>query len=644
MENHVEAHRKVKRRKVVHDAPEAAIRSAGDLHRLLTSQEEIRTAIQLFKEFLLEIPQLVDNEGRAKRLQILKVYSEEQLSLNQQASTFPDLISAWTAAVESNNESILSSVPSVLALYLKTVSSLLDFRDIGLSLCRSLLFKDHLRLFDRGLTATKTKEHLISPCLRLLTEIVSFDGGEVAGLVYSKRDTTFRRLELFLDQRAPSATGSADVRQKPTLRRIAQRYLLANLKFQSASAKGDIIAQGKILKSCTQNLRSDGADIIRDVLTCLENDIIKADSLTKSIKNRLFDYSTLCSLSKLYTFHEEANEVSTSKSIRDHVDDVLRLICTVEETGILLPQNGWYPPGSKSEKTPGPIADSDTIETGVDSALSQQQKNRFGVKNVVLSTFIQGLRPDTDSLQASLLLDIFRAAPELVADYFAKKNNFIVEPKDTPAWLGQSAFLFSTIQLPVPDYCGWRGGYAELPPPSPAVLESILPRPLDRMVTTRCLNINHEVITLFAIRALTVAFQKLSRVLETYNAATHDSDSWRQAASDLLMSFSQRCPLAKDVLTTLQRTPQSDEQLRGAIFELIAKYHQVLPQLMLVEKFDISLSLVDAIKRVESDLTGASLKPLRFAELENLLAIAQMSLDTKWWQKPGKLRSLKMLA
>jgi nucleolar pre-ribosomal-associated protein 1 len=648
MEKDGGAHPKIKRRKLDGDTPAVTIASADDLHHLLTSQQSstsgTRIAVLQFKEFLNSITNAENEEDRARKLLILGVYSEEQLPSGPQVAAFPDLISIWSFAVETNEERLLSAVPSVLALYLKILSTKLQFRDIGLSLCKGLLLKDQLRLLDRGLTATKTKEHLIAPCLQLLTEIVSFDGGEVASLVYSKKDTTFRRLEVFLGQRTPNPDAPENAQQRPTLRRIAQRYLLANLKFQTAGAKGDIIAQGKILRACLQHLKNDQADIIRDVLVVLENDIVRTSSLTKGIKSRLFTYPNLSSLANLYTLHEPTTTGSSSKSVRDQVDTLLRLICTQQDSGILLRQNGWYHAGSNPDKTLAVAADPTKIHLDLCPPSGSKYREKIPVKNGTISTFILGLKPELDRLQASLLLDIFRAAPELVADYISKKSNFIPEPKDTPAWLGQSAFLFSVIQLPVPTCCGWEDTYASLPPPTSTVIESILPRPLHRPNITRCLNLNHEVITLFAVRAVTVAFQKLKQVLEVYRDATSNVESWNQASSDLLSAFSQRCPLAKDVLSTFQRTPKSDEQLRGSVIELIANYHQVLPHLILLEKFDTSLMLVDAIKRVGNDAEDQSLKSSRFSELENLIKIAQMSPDTNWWRRPGKFLSLKCLA
>ncbi len=641
MDDHAGAYSKPKRRRLNEHNPAHPILSSSDLHHLLvtgqSSQSDVKIAVKEFKEFLNAIRTSEDNEDRSQKLQILKVYSEEQASSKQQLNVFPDLFSIWFSAMETNNESVLSALPSVLALYLNTISSDLQFRAIGLSLCKCLLLEAKFRrLLDRGLTATKTKEHLISPCLRLLTEIVSFNGGEVATLLYSKRDTTFRRLEVFLDQRSPHHDASEGAQQKPTLRHIAHSYLLANLKFQSASAKADIIAQGKILRSSLQNLRNDPADIICDTLISLENDIVRSSSLTKGIKSRLFNSSNLSSLANIYSVQDAVDEKSASRSVREHVDILLRLVCTQQEFGILLPQNGWYTLGSNSDRTLAITTDPNRIDVNVTTCPSSNRKERFAIKNGVLSNFILALKPERDRLQASLLLDIFRAAPELVADYFSKKSNFIVDPKDTPEWLGQSAFLFSLIQLPVPAYCGSQDIYSSYPPPSSVVLESILPRPLDRVNITRSLNLNHEVITLFAIRAVTVAFQKLRRVLEVYHAASFHTEAWKQAASDLLSAFSRRCPLAKDVLSAFQRTSKSDEQLRGSTIELLANYYQVLPHLVLLEKFDTSLILIDAIKRVADDVPDQSLRSSRFSELEYLISIAQMSPDTRWWQKPGE--------
>ena len=620
-----------KRRKIDDADIETNISSSVDLEQLLdrsqTSFHDFKQALQQFKRFLTTIGEAPSDEIRTSKLDTLISYSQKHIPLLPDKAKFSQLIQPWFTALESNNESLLSLIPSVLALYLKVISYQLELREIGLSLGRSLLAKDQLRLFDRGLTATTTKQHLISPCLRLLTEIVNFDGGELAHVVHTERRTTFQRLEVFLERGTSSVGDEEAVDQRPTLRRIAQRYILSHLRFQRASVKAQILTDGRTLRACLQHLTTDKADIVCDILSSLDNDVARNASITRRVKSKAFVGPILSLLATLYTSHRPANEIAAEKNPRGSVDKLLRFVCTQHEAGVLLPETGWYPPDSHSDGDVLDLMRSESTATAQNIALLSDSKAKPQVNNLALSLFIQTLQPCDDQMQASLLLDIFRAAPELVADYFARKTNFIVEPKDTPSWLAQSAFLFSVVQLPVPKFCGWKEGIPNSPPPSRCVIESVLPRPLSRGHITRSLNLNHEVITLFAVRAITVAFEKLAEVLKTY------LDAWKQAGSELSLAFSQRIPLPKDVHLALHQTPKSDEQLRAAIIHLLTQYHRMLPHLMLTEKFDVSSALVEVLKRPEG---ANSSRLIETTELENLLQIAHHSPEMKWWSKPGK--------
>ena len=228
---------------------------------------------------------------------------------------FPDLISIWALAVEVKNDSILSVVPAVLALFLKTISFQLQFRTFGLSLCRTLLLKDQLRLLDQGLTATKRKGYLISPCLRLLTEIVGFDGGALASSIYSRREFAFKRLETFLDHRTSDNEHEEDDPEKSTLRRIAQGYVLANLKFQNSSAKSDMIAQGKIFRALLKGMDTDRADILLEILQAIERHILTDAMLSRNTKTRFFNQGNLGSLSSIYGVRRQTRTRSVSNSI-----------------------------------------------------------------------------------------------------------------------------------------------------------------------------------------------------------------------------------------------------------------------------------------------------------------------------------------
>ncbi|PLB42204.1 NPA1/URB1 family protein [Aspergillus candidus] len=635
-----------KRRKL--DTPQgpdsgASITSHTQLRTLLVFSQNVaesKQGLKKFKEFLNEIGATEDEDEKAKKFRVLKGYTDSQISnYAEDPICFPDLIQTWSFADTSNNEGLLTTVPSVLALFIKSISSRLEFREFGLALCKHLLHKDQLRLFNRGLTATKSKEHLISPCLRLLTEIVSFDGGAVARLVYSSRYITFKRIEVFLTPNKAQLEENDDDSRKSTLRRNAQRYVLANLRFQHASAKADIIEQTKVIRAFLEFVRKDPRDIVRDIIAMIERDIVQDSSLSRNTRTRFFNRWNMERLVTLYGYDRESEEPNpTGISIVNEVHRLLMNVCKDSSLGVLLPETGWYPNTSDPETLP--TEDDTSIELGLDSAVYvDRYRDNVPVRNGILSHVAQVLRPDTDSLQIELLVTIFKAAPELVADFFSKKVMFVSDPKPTPSWLAESALLFSTVSLPVPSNCGWKEKIPAMPPPVSVVIESILPRPLTQKTLTRCLNLNTEIITLFAVRILTIAFKKLRKVLDIFNADHGISQSfWTQAANKLLVEFSNRCPAVKDVATLYKRTAKEDLQQQEAVAELLCCFYEVVPDSAFEEGFDASLFLVDILKRLDEPKLSEDDSEMLLGQLQSILKIAQQSASMRWWQSPASIQ------
>ncbi|KAH8434074.1 NPA1/URB1 family protein [Aspergillus melleus] len=637
---------RTKRRKL--DSGEEAtvqsdITSHTQLRAILTFQQNIqetKQGLRKFKEYLLSIPQ-TENEGeKAKKFRVLKAYCDSQIAYNgEEASCFPDLIQAWGFADTNNNDSMLTMVPSVLALFLKTISSNLDFRDFGTALCKFLMQKEQLRFFNRGLTATKSKEHLISPCLRLLTEVVSFDGGAVARLVYGARYITFKRLEVFLTPNKAQLEEASDDAQKSTLRRNAQRFVLANLRVQHTTAKSDIVEQSKLMRAFFEHIRKDPRDIVIDVIKAVDRDIVQDASLPRNSKKLFFSRWNLERLVTLYGYDRESEDPNpTGFSVANEIHKILMNICTKTELGVLLPETGWYPNGSDPESLP---ADNDaSIELGLDSAVYvDKYRESVPVRNGVLSYIIQALRPDTDSLQIELLVAIFKAAPELVADFFSKKIMFVSDPKPVPSWLAESALLFSTVSLPVPRNCGWKDKLPPMPPAPSVVIENILPRPLNQKVLTRCLNLNTEIVTLFAVRLITVSFKKLQKVLQIFNSDHGVSQPlWKQAAGKLVAEFSRRCPVVKDVIQLYKRTAKEDLQQQEAVAELLSCFYEVAPDSAFEEVLDVSLIMVEILKRFDEPTISSDDSELLLSQLQSILKIAQQSASIRWWQQPASMQ------
>ncbi|KAF7626542.1 hypothetical protein AFLA_013933 [Aspergillus flavus NRRL3357] len=618
------------------------ITSHGQLRNLLTFQQninEVKQGIKKFKDFLLATGQ-TENEGeKAKKFRILKAYCDSQISHEEEPSCFPDLIQTWNFADSNNNESLLTVVPSVLALFIKTVSTNLDFRDFGLALCKFLLKKEQLRFFNRGLTATKSKEHLISPCLRLLTEIVSFDGGAVARHVYAVRYITFKRIEVFLTPNKSQLEEASDDIQKSTLRRNAQRYVLANLRFQHASAKSDIIEQHKVIRAFLEYVRKDPRDTVLDIIKAIERDIVQDTSLSRNAKTKFFNRGNLEKLVTLYGYDRDSEEPNpTGVSIASEIHKILMNVCTNSSNGVLLSETSWYPNGSDPESLPG--EEDTSIDLGLDSAVYvDKYRESVPVRNGILSYLAQTLRPDADSLQIELLVAIFKEAPELVADFFTKKTMFVSDPKPTSSWMAESALLFSTVSLPVPTNFGWKDKLPSMPPPVSVVIENILPRPLTQKTLTRCLNLNAEIITLFAVRILTISFNKLRKVLRIFNSDHGVSQSfWTQAKGKLIAEFCRRCPAMKDVVSLYKKTAKEDLQQQEAVAELLSCFYEIVPDVAFEEIFDVSLVLVDILKRLDESSPSEEDSESLLAQLGSILKIAQQSASMRWWQQPGSMQ------
>ena len=570
-----------------------------------------------------------DESDRLQKQAILLEFmkSEKPKTDDEAAVYLSNLIQIWRYAVTANIDSLISAVPAVLALLLKTISSLIDFRDYGIELSRTLLQNDQITLLDRGLTANQAKEFLISPCLRLLTEIVSFDGGSIARRLYQKREYTFKRLDTFLYyQKRPSALESSAPR-KATVRSNALRYLLSNLRYQDRAVKIDILSQSKLIRATFRDLKQDNPEVILHLLDSIKKSILLDKGLPISAKRLLFTDWALARIGDLYDYFEDDSLSQDGGGVRESAHALLLLACTDKENGILFPQHGWYPPGTG-------VLDTHTADFSSLALVEDVQDNgymdRVPVYNTNISNFLQSLRPYASKRQKELISASFNAAPELVADYFLRKKSFDFEPKLSATWIGYSAFLFSVIQLPPPAV-----EFRESPPPVSVVIESIIPLPLTRKALTRCFTQNDTLITFFATRLLIIAFQKLRSSLATLHPPI-ETINWERVRSRVKLEFCKRCPELKPVILAFRSCPKDNTLLREALTRLLGMYYDHVPQLAFEEKFDCSLALSIALSETSCMLEKSHETDMRFLELDNLFKIARQSPEMRWWHKSGR--------
>jgi nucleolar pre-ribosomal-associated protein 1 len=548
-----------------------------------------------------------------------------------------NLLQGWSFAAVSKNEGLFSNITAVLALLLKATSSHIEFRDYGNDLCKTILHEDHIHLLERGLDSTKLKDHVISPCIRLLTEIVLYDGGAAAKTLFARREITFKRLEVFLLMRHESANLTFEGRQKPSVRKNALRYLLANLELQDEVGKSYLITQGKIIRAVFQDIKEDSPSVINEILGTFKRYVVLDQTLLWATKSQLFTSWTLTRIAMLYDYQEKNDGADQPMNIRELAHSFLLSICTDADHGILVTQNeAFLSDNLDMEEAPVWLND---LELQLATKKSQRHKP---VKNATLASFLQSLRPYANVMQNELVISIFQAAPELVADYFSKKKSLYFEPKLTATWVGYSMFLLSTIQLPIDGKYlrALSRGYNHVPPPVYVLMESILPSPLTFKALTRCLTQSTVLITFFAIRILIAAFEKLEETLELLRATSQNFEGealylWKRTIVKLTSEFGRRCPDMSHLIKTFRCCSKENHLLKDVSTRLLATYYQVLPHIALKEKFDISAAISVAFNDHNYIFRSPNSINTRALERLNILKIACCSPDMRWWHKIG---------
>ena len=610
------------------------IESAEDLRLLLSSTQlnldALLKRVAAFKSFL-DVIARSESEKILPETSLLLKYLHTQLSTEDEdrPRLVPDVINIAHHAGQINSDNLFSSITTVIALLLKTLSSLHQFCDIGNSLCRLLLHEDHIKLVEHGMSAAKPKEHLISPCLRLLKEVVLFDGGRAARAVYRRRHVTFQRLDVFLSMRGVSKDDGQGNRKRSSVRNNAISYLLANLRLQSQNAKCYILGQNKWMKSLLSDIGKDGPGLVRGVVDALRRDVAEDRRLPLTVRGRFFDDWTLGRLVTLYGYKNDISE-DQKPSIQDSTHALFQTIFVSSDYSLLA--------ALESEQSQEELEeDGDEADEEYSSAYRSADLRKM--KRSLVS-FLKRLRPHASILQSNLLLSCFHICPQLFEDFFSDKAAFSFDPKLTVTWIGYSQFLFGIIRQPIPKGLIRRpidrhDQYAEL------VINHILPPPLTRKVSTQCLNQSSTLITFFITRILVAAFKKfiaVRKVLETCQQADTNLSklSRLELGSKLLNCFCQRLPKFKDIIIQFKSCPAKATMLRESLLRLLTLHYTETPQLALAETFDISTALSNSLADLDAAEVEGDEDGMCVLNLEHLIQIASRSPSMHWWHKPGR--------
>ncbi|KAK2024198.1 ribosome biogenesis protein Urb1 [Colletotrichum zoysiae] len=641
-----------KRQKVVHEAPTfEEVNHSRHLQQLLTfdqDQKRARHGIQSLKVFLDGFSS--GNGDNKDRFTTLREYLDaaRPRDTTENAVHLGDIMETWSYGAQVNNEAMMSAVPAVLALLLQVASQTLELLPHALDIARTLLQERQLKLIARCLSAPKGSGYVISPTLRLVRELVMLDGGTLAKRVFRARDHTFasfaRNLEIRHLGGAADGEKSSSVEDpsRPSVRTNAIKLFLSCLKFLPAEAKKEMLMLKEVFSHLTFLLKDDPPYLILEMLAALKKHVLLDDKLPREVKFRAFNTKTLDRLAGLYAYRHDV-EGDDKPAVREAVHDFLLYTCTTPGAGVLYSGTGLYPKELEDEAAQDVKSLDDYGLERV--AWMDKYKDDVAVANFVLSEFIQKLRPWSSLKHSELIVAIFQAAPELVASYFLNNKSFTFEPKLSMTWIGYAAFLFNTVNLPLPPHYGPTTGYRRVPPPTSILLDNILPLPLKQRDLVRCLSSKSTLVSFFAIRILVLALQKLEVALNMHREAAESSKStWQMAARKLIDEFCQKIPDMKEVTKCYKSMADENVLQREAASRLLLLYYEVIPQVALRANFDVSPFLVNSLTRLDSRAEEPQNQALALMELENLIAIAGYSPGMRWFAKTEGLAASPFVA
>lgn len=597
--------------------------------------------LQTFKAFLDSILYSPDQDQLPRKRAILREYLDTQKEKGKDAKDtvlLPQLIQAWDYAAETNFDMLLAQVTAQLALLFKVFATHSEFEPYGALLCKTLLQPSVARRFVRNLSAPTSKDNVILPAVRLLIEMTKFNEGAFARTVYARKDFTFEPKILARNIGAwKSVQGQSveEMQRKPSVRTVSVRYLLAHLKHQDERAKMEILANKDVVRAVFDHLTVDPPQLISEIFDAFRNHVFLDKTIPRAVKSRILNGRALNHIAGLYRYEPPEGSIADGQKAPDAIaHDFLRLVCTSPAYGVMLPTQGFYP--QPNEDGDGDVQQDEFLDLDADFDLDfESGQQNSSVRNIILSEFLQSLRPYAHTMHQELVIDIFNACPELIGDYFYKKKDFNYEPKLTATWIGFSAFLYQTIEMLVPQYFGAPKGYRETPPPVYSLLQSVLPQPVTQQVLVKCLNSSSDLIQLFAVRLLIVAFHKLQKILKELDSArlSRPGKSWSNAATRIVNEFSQRCPPMKTIVTAFRQPAFQKGLKRESITRLLRLYYEVTPQIALAEKFDVSVPLCNALIQAEVEQESAEEKAFCVMELEHWIQMARHSPAMRWWQK-----------
>ena len=596
---------------------------------------EIITRFRNLTSYLKSIEFMTDSHEKLVRQNQLRCLfeSETRTQTRKGLGSVDDLCRYWRFSTQLDNQHVYCLTANAIAALLRAISDNLDLSTHGNALCHSLLEEPNVSCFEKGLGAHSTNVFLAESCLRLLTEILAFDGGQSANLVHARRETTLSNLSRFLD------VASLKSREQPRIRSVALKYFMTTMKLYSRKAKIEALHERRVIKAVFQGLSNDKSGQITELLETIRRCVLVDVKISIIDKRRFLDASSLKILVGLY---KTPNQEFLDKSRREVPEAVHRFLieyCNMSMLGERA-SNGTNVDDKEEVFV---IRNSAKVQATYDFSTNQSSYAIHRDSGIV--SLLSYLKPHIDHLQRDLLLHILNLDPGMVTDYFKNQEAFALDPKLTATWMGYYGLLTSIVQMPVPLHRLRR--IESMQARVDLLVDHITPFLLSRHALNRCINSSTQLLCFLGVQLATASLQKLLHVSKLVGSQDDIEDEEDVLEKGIVLQVKskvcQRLPEIKTIILAFQRYAAEVSMRKEALARLLRLYYAVYPRNTFREMFDVSHTLSETLHRYRSSSCEVEVFNTDRLVLNNLFQIAMVTPSAKWWSRSGEFSHNSLL-
>ncbi|SCU78465.1 LAMI_0A04720g1_1 [Lachancea mirantina] len=514
-------------------------------------------------------------------------------------------LQVWSYYAQVSNHQKFTSCTNRLARALHVMGMDQRCFDSGSHVITSIL-KDYVKVLYRGLN--NLRPPTTNPTLRLMCEIVSFNGGRHIDEFMSHFDLSLPSLvKILMPTRAElSNTDAASRRPEQSMRHNFVKFWLAIVKSAPAVLRKALLTENpKIMSVWYKHMgKMDSVELVLSSIEVLHACVLSEPAFRKQTKCKILNESLLARLQPFY-------QASDSKLV-SAVDKFFRDFATNSQVNCVFPDDKvWFAE---------PVFSSNAQSSNLGAVVAVNGK-KFSIYNKLLYTLLTFFKPWEDDAQLKLVLEILDFVPELVAPYcnhLATIGNH--NPSMTSYWFGMSLLLGRIINLPIPPKV--EIVQTEQMPSIDILIMSIIPTTLTRASFIKIFQSDTFLIRQIGCQLLVFAFKKLQSILTLF-----DGKGWAGGKTTLLNLFRARIPDPQTIFVALNDSYEkqpSNEILALSLTEVLKHHSMVFPT-----TFAINLSDCNIYSNImeQESFVGSNL-----LIIDNFLQLQRMTgFQSKWY-------------